>query len=120
MSSEVIEASLQDVLAGRWSELRRGSNNHFRCAHNADALESLCENLSSLEHPPYVLQALVRQIGQSACRLDAKATEVVVVQPTHDEDSTLRSSELNPKHQSRSCSLLIQYALWVHRMRRWL
>ena len=67
VSSEVIEASLQDVSwAGRWSELRAEDRTIiFDAAHNADALESLCENLSSLEHPPMWLQALrVRQIGQ--------------------------------------------------------
>ena len=89
VSSEVIEASLQDVSwAGRWSELRAEDRTIiFDAAHNADALESLRENLSSLEHPPYVVAGFTGSADRAKALLpvlEAKATEVVVVQPSHD------------------------------------
>ena len=103
VSSEVIEASLQDVSwAGRWSELRAGDRTIiFDAAHNADALESLCENLSSLQHPPYVVAGFTGSADRAKALLpvlEAKATEVVVVQPTHDRG--LHPSQLGIKSKA--------------------
>ena len=103
VSSEAIEASLQDVSwAGRWSELRAEDRTIiFDAAHNADALESLCENLSSLEHPPYVVAGFTGSADRAKALLpvlEAKATEVVVVQPTHDRG--LHPSQLGIKSKA--------------------
>ena len=82
------DTALQDVSwVGRWSKHRAGGRTVILDgAHNADALASLCENLSALERSPYVVAGFTdseHRANSIMPVLEAHAKKLFVVQPSH-------------------------------------